>query len=124
MLDNQVRPNYDIGQEMPVVQPYIMENIGTIINLSLVLTRVNENSYYKGIIFISAITIIYALNFGWICLYVLFIGKGLETAGSQYFMAHAFYDFGVFFGYFVVIILYGAEANNIDYELKDLFIKL
>jgi hypothetical protein len=101
-----------------------MENIGTIINLSLVLTRVNENSYYKAIIFISAITIIYALNFGWICLYVLFIGKGLETAGSIYFITHALYDFSVFFGYFIVILLYGAEANNIDFELKDLFIKL
>jgi hypothetical protein len=101
-----------------------MENIGTIINLSLVLTRVNENSYYKGIIFISAITIIYALNFGWICLYVLFIGKGLQSAGSTYFLTHAFYDFAVFFGYFVVILVYGAEANNIDEELKDLLIKL
>jgi len=101
-----------------------MENIGTIINLSLVLTRVNENSYYKGIIFISAITIIYALNFGWICLYVLFIGKGLETAGSKYFLAHAFFDFAVFYGYFIVILLYGAEANNIDLEIKDLLIKL
>lgn len=101
-----------------------MENIGTIINLSLVLTRVNENSYFKGIIFISAITIIYALNFGWICLYVLFIKKGLNTAGSTYFLTHAFYDFAVFFGYFVVILIYGAEANNIDEELKDLLIKL
>ena len=101
-----------------------MENIGTIINLSLVLTRVNENSYYKGIIFISAITIIYALNFGWICLYVLFIKKGLESAGSTYFLSHAFYDFAVFFGYFVVILLYGAEANNIDFKIKDLLIKL
>jgi len=101
-----------------------MENIGTIVNLSLVLTRVNENSYFKGIIFISAITIIYALNFGWICLYVLFIGKSLFSAGSPFFLAHAFYDFGVFFGYFVVILLYGAEANNIDLELKDLFIKI
>ena len=101
-----------------------MENIGTIINLSLVLTRVNENSYYKGIIFISAITIIYALNFGWICLYVLFIGKGLHSAGSTYFLTHAFYDFAVFFGYFVVILIYGSEANMIDEELKDILIKL
>jgi hypothetical protein len=109
---------------MPVIQPYMMENIGTIINLSLVLTKVNENSYYKGIIFVSAITIIYALNFGWICLYVLFFGKGLAAAGSDYFLTHAFYDFTCFFGYFIVILLYGAQANNIDFELKDLFTKI
>ena len=109
---------------MPIVQPYLMRNIGSIINLSLVLTRVNETSYYKGIVFISAITIIYALNFGWICLYVLFMGKGLESAGSPHFLAHSFYDFTVFFGYFVVILYYGAEANNIDAEIKDFLMKL
>lgn len=93
---------------MPVIQPYLMENIGTIINLSLVLVKVNENSYYKGIIFVSAITIIYALNVGWICLFVLFMGKPLSAAGSDYFLAHSFYDFTCFFGYFIVILTYGA----------------
>ena len=124
MLDNQERPNYTLNQEMPVIQPYLMENIGTIINLSLVLTKVNENSYYKSIIFISAITIIYALNFGWICLYVLFFAKPLSAAGSEYFLAHAFYDFTIFFGYFIVILTYGAQANNVDFEIKDLFTKI
>jgi len=83
---------------MPVIQPYIMDNINTVINLSLVMTQINESSYYKGIIFVSAITIIYALNFLWICLYVLFIGKSLFAAGSTFYLVHATYDFTIFLG--------------------------
>ena len=95
-----------------------------IINLSLVLTKVNENSYDKGIIFVSAITIIYGINFLWICLFVLFMGKSLFEAGSSYFLTHAIYDFTVFLAYFIVILVYGSEANAIDFEIKDLLIKI
>ena len=34
MLDEQSRKNYDLDSEMPVIQPYIMDNISNIINLS------------------------------------------------------------------------------------------
>jgi len=88
------------------------------------MTQINESSYYKGIIFVSAITIIYALNFLWICLFVLFIQKSLFDAGSTYYLVHAFYDFSVFLGYFLVILIYGSQANAIDYEIKDLLIKI
>jgi len=62
---------------MPVIQAYVMENTNAIINLSLVLTQVNEKSYEKGMIFVSAITTIFTLNFLYVVLYVLFMGKGL-----------------------------------------------
>ena len=72
----------------------------------------------------SAITIVYALNFLYICIYVLFIGKSLFDAGSTFYLFHSFFDFGVFVGYLIVILIYGSEANAIDYELKALLIKI
>ena len=77
MLDDQVRPNYNLENEMPVIQPYIMENTNTLINLSLVLTHVQESSFTRCMVFVTGITTVYALNFLYVTLHVLFMGEGL-----------------------------------------------
>jgi hypothetical protein len=113
-----------LNGEMPVIQLYVMENINTIINLTLVMTNIYDSAFKRGTIFVSAITFIYALNFLKICLFVLFIGKSLREVGSPFYLVHSFFDFSVFFGYLIVILIYGSEANDIDFEIKDLLIKI
>ena len=39
-------------------------------------------------------------------------------------MAYASYDFFVLLGYFLVILYYGVKVNEIDYEFKELLVKL
>ena len=94
---------------------YATDNINTLINLSLVLTKVNEKSYKKAIIFVSVITIVYSLNFLYIVFFVLFMGKDLFEAGSYYYLAHSFFDFAVILFYFIIILSYGSVANDIDF---------
>ena len=109
---------------MPQIQPYIFENINTLINLSLVLTKVNEVSFRKAMYFVSATTMIYLLNFLWVVIVTLFMNKPLSTVGSDFFIVHAVWDFTVILGYFLIILVYGSEANNTDFELKDIMIKI
>lgn len=47
MLENEARIHYDLKLEMPQIQLYDVLNLNTIINLSLVLTKVNDIQYKK-----------------------------------------------------------------------------
>ena len=85
-----------------------MENIGTYINLTLVLNQVQEVAYKKSIVFVTAMTSIYSLKFAYICLMVLFLNKPLEQVGSPLFITHSLWSFSVLIAYLVVILSYGA----------------
>ena len=101
-----------------------MENINTYINLTLVLTKIQGVAYQKAIVFVTAMISIYSLMFLYICLFTLFLGKPIEQVGSRYFITHSFYTFSVLVAYLVVILIYGAQANDIDHKIKDDLIKI
>ena len=48
----------------------------------------------------------------------------LLQVGSPYYIAHSFFDFGIIFVYFVIILTYGSQANDIDFEIKQKLIKI
>ena len=62
--------------------------------------------------------------FLYICLMTLFFGHPIETVGSFYFLTHSFYTFTVLTGYLIIIVGYGAQANDIDNKIKDDLIKV
>ena len=119
MIDSTKFENVCI--EMPELQLYSLENVAAIINLNLVLTKVNEQSYDRGMIFVTVITFIYSINFIYLTAKVLFFGDPLEDVGSIYFIANSFYSCTILCIYILWIIAYGSEANNIDILLKEKF---
>ena len=124
MLDEQERKNYNLKSEMPVIQPYIMDNISNIINLSLVLNQINESALKRIIIYMTVITSVYAVNFLYLMVFVHFLDYGLQELGSHYYITSSFFDFGVLFLYLIIISGYGAQANEIDYEIKNHLMRL
>ena len=52
------------------------------------------------------------------------MGKELKLVGSKYFLIQAFYDFLIISGFFVFILKDGAEANQIDYKIKHVLMKI
>tara|TARA_B110000285_G_scaffold207047_1_gene246098 strand:+ start:49 stop:486 length:438 start_codon:yes stop_codon:yes gene_type:complete len=75
-------------------------------------------------IFVTAITVIYSINFTYLTAKVLFFGDALEDVGSVFFIAHSFYSCTILCIYILWIIVYGSEANNIDILLKEKFHKI
>ena len=68
--------------------------------------------------------LVYSIIFLYICFGTLFLGKSIEEIGSYYFIVHGFYSFTVLTGYLIVILVYGAYANDIDHKIKDDLIKI
>ena len=48
----------------------------------------------------------------------------LAAVGSVLFVAYGFFTFFVIFGYFMVIMWKGIQANNTDYQIKELLVLL
>ena len=94
------------------------------INISLVLTKVNETAFDRGMIFVSVITVIYSANFIYLVVKVLFLNETIQSVGSPYFLVHSFYNFSILIGYLIIILIYGSEANAIDFELQNILNKL
>ena len=67
---------------------------------------------------------IFLLNFLYLVLVVVVFKKPLSAVGSPYYITHSIWDFSVIFGYFLIILIYGSEANNTDYLLRDLLTKI
>ena len=93
---------------------YTLENINTLINLSLALTKVNDQVYERSIFFVSVLTFVNSINFLYITFSFLFLESKLLEIGSPYYLGHAFFDFTAIFVYFIIILIYGSKANDID----------
>jgi hypothetical protein len=57
---------------------------------------------------LTNITIVYAVNFLYLMVFVHFLGFGLQDLGSHFFIVSSFFDFGVLFLYLIIIFVYGA----------------
>jgi 5-carboxymethyl-2-hydroxymuconate isomerase len=60
---------------MPQIQIYDLENVNAMINITVMLTKVNETAFDRGMIFVSVITVIYSVNFIYLIINVLFLNE-------------------------------------------------
>jgi hypothetical protein len=58
MMDSYARQIYPDVKEMPQVNVYCAENIDNIIQLSMILTKINEVMYSRTLVFCSVITLV------------------------------------------------------------------
>ena len=58
MIDSYARQIYPDVKEIPQLIVYEPENIDNIIQLSMILTKVNEIMYARTLVFVSVITLV------------------------------------------------------------------
>jgi len=58
MIDSYARQIYPNVKEMPQIMVYKPENVDNIIQLSLILSKINEIMYSRTLVFVSVITIV------------------------------------------------------------------
>lgn len=68
--------------------------------------------------------LIYYAQFTYIFIGIYIMGQPLTEIGSKYFIIQAFFDFLVTSGFFITILIYGAEANLIDDKIKHQLMKI
>ena len=68
MIDPYTRTIYPETPELPHIQMHNPENIDNIIQLSLVLTKLNEKYFIRALSFVSVITFVTAIPFLYILL--------------------------------------------------------
>ena len=124
MIDNKSRYYYEIDHEMPQINIYNANNLNMILDVYALLIHYNQEPYNRAIIFVSITTIIYSVQFLFICAQILLFKNPLENIGSNVFIAYSIYNFIVTLIMVLIMIYYGAEANMIDYSLKEFLSKM
>jgi hypothetical protein len=108
----------DLGLELPQLNMYDCDNLNNLITLSMVLTKVNQSLYLRCVIQFSAVSLVSILMVLYICFMNQVLEMELFEIGSFEFIIYCFYQFFVLMGYFLIVMLYGSEANSNDHKIK------
>ena len=84
----------------------------------------NDESYQRASKFGTATLVVVSFQFLYICLEIIVRKQKISEVGSILFISYALFDFFIIFGYNLVMMYHGAEANLSLLKVKQIFNKL
>ena len=109
---------------MPQINPYCQNNIHNIVQLSMILTKLNQKFYFRTLIFVTVITLVMSIPLLWILFETCFIGTDLQDVGPADFLIYALYLSVLCMYEFITLMSYGSEANDMDFKIKEYLMKI
>ena len=89
-----------------------------------VLMNHNDDAFKRSTVFVWVCYSVSTLPFLYVCLEIIIRKQQLSDVASPIFITYAFWEFFIYSVSFTFIVYYGMLANNVDFQIKDIFINL
>lgn len=114
MIDPLTRSSHQTSIDLPMINTVTPSNYRALSNLWQVFSRLFAIQYERGMKYMLGITLVYSLQFFYICGIVILMKKPVLSIGGSLYLSYAIFDFATVTFELFMILKFGSDANAAD----------